>query len=240
MRIAALYDIHGNAPALRAVVEEAVAAGATLAVVGGDVVAGPQPAEVLDLLVEGFMITRWVMGNADREVLDPAGTEGLTRTVAEWAGERLRAQQRDLLSTFEPVVRVSGALFCHATPRSDEEIWTRASADERFAAPLAGVLQRTVLCGHVHQRFDRVVDGHRVVNPGSVGMPYEGDAAAFWALLDGGEVELRRTAYDVPAALEEMRATGMPAFDDYLGDSLIEPCDPDAVTRFFEAQPSNG
>jgi diadenosine tetraphosphatase ApaH/serine/threonine PP2A family protein phosphatase len=90
------------------------------------------------------------------------------------------------------------------------------------------------VCGHTHQQFDLRVGEQRVLNAGSVGMPYEGTAAAFWLLL-GPDVELRRTDYDVPAAVEAMRATGMPDVDKLLlQESLIEPVDPDWVTRHFE------
>ena len=114
-------------------------------------------------------------------------------------------------------------LFCHGSPRSDEEKLTRATGEERLGPILEGVAERVVVCGHTHQQFDRDVAGHRLLNAGSVGMPYEGDAAAFWLLL-GPDAELRRTDYDIPAAAEVMRATGMPDVDEViLRESLLEP-----------------
>ncbi len=96
-------------------------------------------------------------------------------------------------------------LFCHGSPRSDTEIITTATTDERLRGILGGVEQRTVVGGHTHRQFDRRVDGWRVVNAGSVGMPYEGRPGAYcWALLGPG-VELRRTAYDVDRAVVALR-----------------------------------
>jgi predicted phosphodiesterase len=241
MRIAALYDIHGNAPALRAVLDEVRAAAPSLVVVGGDVVAGPQPAEVLDLLLESGLLLRWVMGNADRAVLDPPPDDDHLSAFDRFAASRLGARHRTLVETFEPVVAAGGRLFCHGSPRSDTEKLTRATPEARFLEVLAGVAQRTVVCGHTHQQFDRRAAGHRIVNAGAVGMPYEGVAGAFWALLDGDEVELRRTDYDVHAAAEELRATGAPDVDEVmLRESLLEPADPDEVTQLFEAQAAEG
>jgi predicted phosphodiesterase len=236
MRIAALYDIHGNAPALRAVLDDVRAAAPSLVVVGGDVVAGPQPSEVLDLLVGCGVPLRWVMGNGDREVLDPPDGDAPFEHLIRFAAQRLRPDQRALVETFEPTVAAGGLLFCHGSPRSDEERLTRVSPDERIAAALEGVRQAVVVCGHTHQQFDRRAGGHRVVNAGAVGMPYEGRPGAFWALFDDGRPELRETAYDVQAAVDELRATGAPDVDAImLRESLLEPVDPDEVARYFEA-----
>jgi predicted phosphodiesterase len=234
VRIAALYDIHGNGPALRAVLEDVRAAAPALVVVGGDVVAGPQSSEVLELLLGQPVPLRWVMGNADRAVLQP--NEG--RPYFEFdrfAHDRLRSDQLRLVETFEPAVAAGGLLFCHGSPRSDEEKLTRVTPEARLMEVLAGVDERTVVCGHTHQQFDRRAGDWRIVNAGSVGMPYEGEAAAFWALLDGDDVQLRRTSYDIEAAAAELRATGAPDVEEImLRESLLEPADPDAVARVFE------
>jgi predicted phosphodiesterase len=226
MRIAALYDIHGNLPALDAVLEEV---DADAIVVGGDLAPGPLVPECLDRLQA--LGARFVMGNGDREVV-----EGRTEHGAGWVAERLTAAQRDALAAFEPVVRLGGALFCHGSPRSDIEIVTRITPEARLAPMLTGVEEDLVVFGHVHQRYDRRVLGKRLVNAGSVGLPYEGVAAAFWLVLDDGEVDLRQTAYDVPAAAERMRAAGFPDLDELLRESLLEPVGPDDVTEFFERQ----
>jgi putative phosphoesterase len=201
VRVAALYDIHGNLPALEAVLAQALALRPDLVVVGGDVYSGYGTPDVLDVLLATGLPMRWVMGNGDREDL---------------AGDALSPVHRELVAAFEPTVGVDGVLYCHGTPRSDEEIVTRITPPERLERILRDVDERVVVCGHVHQRYDRTAGRWRVVNPGSVGMPYEGRAGAFWALLDDAEPTLRRTEYEVDPAAE------------WLAE------DPDEVTRYFE------
>jgi diadenosine tetraphosphatase ApaH/serine/threonine PP2A family protein phosphatase len=153
--------------------------------------------------------------------------------------QRIDRGDRDFLARFEPTVAIDvdglgPTLFCHGSPRSDDERITRATPPERLAPMLDGVTERLVVCGHTHQQFDLRAADHRVLNAGSVGMPYEGAAAAFWLLL-GPDAELRRTEYDVPAAIAVMRASGMPGVEKVLlQESLIEPADPDWVTNYFE------
>jgi predicted phosphodiesterase len=221
--VAALYDVHGNLPALEAVLAELDREPVEAIVCGGDVAAGPMPSEVLELLRERH--ARFVRGNADRELRD-------------WAAERLTAEQLDFLRTLPLSVSldVDGlgpVLFCHATPRSDEEIVTRLTPDEEVAAALDGVPDGVVVCGHVHVQYDRSVGGHRIVNAGSVGLPYEGRAGAFWALL-GPDVEHRETSYDLGEAVQRLRDTGYPDLEEMLGGSLLEPVSPDEVSRYFE------
>jgi putative phosphoesterase len=240
MRVAALYDIHGNLPALEAVLGEI---DADLVVVGGDVAPGPMAGEVLDRLEALDVPTRWVMGNGDREVLEGAG--GLAPAeLTSWTAQRLTDQQRALLASFEPTVQVDvdglgEVLFCHGSPRSDTEIITQVTPPERLARMLEGIEAGVVVCGHTHHQFDRMIDRTRVVNAGSVGMPYQGEAAAFWLAL-GSDIDLRRTAYDVPAAVEQMRATGMPDIDEMmLRESLLEPVSAQWVAEYFEQQATN-
>jgi len=223
--VAAIADVHGNLPALEAVLAEIEAIGVDAIVCCGDVASGPLPRETCEALMalEG---ARFVQGNADREAVD--GTD-------EWTSAQLDARHRDFLAAFEDTVtlEIDGlgrVLFCHGTPRSDEEIVTAITPEARLAAVMTG--GDVVVCGHVHVRFDRRAGATRVVNPGSVGLPYEGRAGAYWALL-GPDVELRRTDYDLDAALARMRGHH-PAWDDLFGDSLVEPVPPDEVTRHFE------
>jgi putative phosphoesterase len=235
VRIAALYDIHGNLPALEAVLEAVAREGPDLVVVGGDVAAGPMPAEVMDALTGAGVPLRWVMGNADREALAPADGDGPAEVVSRWAAARLSPDQRALIASFEPTVAVGGVLFCHGTPRSDIECLTVMTPYARLERLMQDVDEKVVVCGHTHRQFDLPLPRTRVVNAGSVGMPYEGEPGAFWALLEDGEVSLRRTDYDVQAAVERMRATGMPDVDELmLRESLLKPIDPDRVAAFFE------
>ena len=242
MRVAALYDIHGNPDALEAVLAEVEPAAPDLVVIGGDVAAGPLPGETLDRLAGlGPDRIRWVMGNADRELVAaydrdarPEDCEDPIERLDAWAAQRLTREHRDLLAGFEPVVRAGSALFCHGSPRSDTEIITAITPEERLAPMLEGLAEDVVVCGHTHHQFDRRVLGRRVLNAGSVGMPYEDEAAAYWLWL-GPEPELRRTDYDVAAAAERMRAAGMPDLDELmLRESLLEPIGAAAVARHFE------
>jgi putative phosphoesterase len=195
LRVAALYDVHGNLPALDAVLAEV---DADVIVVGGDFVAGPWPAETLERLRGLDGDVRFIRGNADREIAER--TQGLAPPqLMEFVRERLTAEQVGFLGTLPLTesIDVDGlgrVLFCHATPRNDEEIYTRISPDERWRAALDGVEAEVVVCGHTHIQFEREIDGIRLVNAGSVGMPYEDEPGAYWALL-GPDVDFRRTSY---------------------------------------------
>ena len=222
MRVAALYDIHGNLPALEAVLPEVAEIGADVLLVGGDVAAGPFPRETLERLTERGDRVRFIRGNADRALLEK-GTGGPAPSPwperQEWASAQLTNAQRQLFVDLSQtaVLEVDGlgeVLFCHGSPRSDEEIVTRATSPERLSEILAGVEQRIVVCGHTHVQFDRIVGGIRLVNAGSVGMPYEDEPGAYWALL-GPDVELRRTEYDLESAAAAIRATGFPGADEF-------------------------
>ena len=239
MRVAALYDVHGNLPALEAVLAEADAA--DLIVVGGDVIGGPFPAETLELLRGLGERVRWIRGNAERELVELPPTREAGPPPGEL--ERLRAaltdEQIDFLYTLPErfAVDVDGlgqVLFCHATPRNDLDLVTPLTPDERLAAILAGVRAKAVVAGHTHVQDDRRAAGVRWVNAGSVGMPYQGDAAAFWLLVDGVQPERRRTDLDVEAMAEAIRATGYPEADDLIRECFIEPVEAEFVARFFE------
>jgi predicted phosphodiesterase len=246
-RVVALYDIHANLPALEAVLSDVASLEPDVVVVGGDVVTGPMPVQTMERLRELPWPVRWVRGNADREAVEAFDTgapstafSDVAERSAAWTAEQLDASLRDFIAAFEETVDldVDGlgeVIFCHGTPRSDTEIITSATTDERLEEILAEVPQPTVIGGHTHRQFDRIGGRHRVVNAGSVGMPYEGAAAGFW-LVVGPDVEMRRTNYDIEGAAEAMRATGFPDVEDMIGDSLLRPADPDWVAEFFEAR----
>lgn len=225
MRVAALCDVHGNLPALEAVLAEVASLDVDRIVCGGDVVAGPYPQECLDRLREAEAV--FVRGNADRESSRaPDGTW-------EWLSAQLDEAAHEFLRTLPLSVSLDGVLYCHGSPRDDDEILTKVSPDARFRAALAGVEQRVVVGGHTHVQFERVVGGTRFVNAGSVGIPYEGRQGAFWALLDGGEVGHRLTPYAVDAAVAAIRTTTYPNAEQLVG-WLLEPEDPDEVSAHFE------
>jgi putative phosphoesterase len=245
VRIAALADVHGNLPALRAVLAELDAAPVDAIVVAGDVVGGPQPREVLEALSARPEPVTWIAGNAEREtvaVFDGASpVEGPPGRAASWSAAALDARWRDELASWPIRATVDGVCFCHGSPRRDDEILTRATPDDELRAALEGVREALVVGGHTHQQTRRAVaPGLVYVNAGSVGMPYEGLPGAFWLRLDDGVPDLRRTIYDVAAAADELRATGYPDVEEMLGDSLLEPVDAASVTALFERGAGRG
>jgi putative phosphoesterase len=247
-RVAAIYDIHGNLPALEVVLAELESVKPDLIVVGGDVVAGPMPTEVIDRLVTLRYDICFVRGNADREVVasyderlhaDPIDVADPAERVAAYVASRIDCEHRDRLASFAErlIVEVEGVgqvLFCHGSPRSDEEIVSAATTEGRLQGILTGVDQDLVVCGHTHAQFDRRVGAKRVVNAGSVGMPYQGKpVGAFWLLLGAGSVSLRRSDYGLDRTVRQIRATGYPDAE-YMVEILLEPPDPERVADFFE------
>jgi putative phosphoesterase len=236
VRVATLADIHGNLPALEAVLAEVEREGVDGVVVCGDVVGGPFPTEVLDRLT-ALPKVHFLHGNADRFVV-----EGTDEYGQNWAAERLRLGRERVaaIASWPTIVEleVDGlgrTLFCHAVPSADEPIFTRITPDEDVVALLGDVEADALVCGHTHVQFDRrLTTGLRVVNAGSVGMPYEGRPGAYWALL-GPVVELRQTEYDTDAAVASIRAARADA-DEQLVGYLLEPPDPDETSAFFESQ----
>ncbi len=247
-RVAAIYDVHGNLPALEAVLADLQSVNPDLIVVGGDVVAGPMPAEVMDRLMALGDSIRFVRGNADREVLaaydaglyvDLVNVADPAERVAAYAASKIDREHRDLLASFAErlIVEIEGlgqVLFCHGSPRSDEEIVTTATTEGRLQGILTGVDQGLIVCGHTHAQFDRRVGAKRMVNAGSVGMPYQGKpVGAFWLLLGVGGISLRRSDYDLDRTVRQIRATGYPDAE-YMVEILLEPPDPERVIAFFE------
>jgi predicted phosphodiesterase len=249
VRVACLFDIHGNLPALDAVLDEPDVASADLIVAGGDVAWGPMPAETLDRLAQLGKRVRFVRGNCDRELADAyerwaAGASkssevpGDPERVSVWAATRLSPRHRDLLASFEVSVTVSvdslgEVLLCHATPRSDEEIVTALTDDAQLAEALAVCSADVVVAGHTHVQLDRSVAGYRFLNAGSTGMPYEDEPGAYWLLL-GTEASLRRTSYDYDAAAELIRASGYPRADELVQECLLEPIGAAEAVKHFD------
>jgi putative phosphoesterase len=236
-RVAVLSDVHGNAPALAAVLAEVEREGPDIVVFGGDLTWGPLPDETLECVRALSVPARFVRGNADRAVL-----EGANQTVTErWMQERHGAAARLFLERFadHEVIDVEGlgpVRFTHGSPRTDEECITPRTPAERVREFMSGVEERVLVSAHVHIQFDREVAGIRSVNPGSVGLPYEERPDAYWALLSA-VVELRRTAYDVEDAVARYRATDFPNVEQIV-ELLLEPRTPaevieDAERRVF-------
>ena len=229
LRVAALADVHGNAPALAAVLEELEQEAPDLVVFCGDLTWGSLPRETLALVHALEIPARFVRGNADRAVgvdLDGRGA---------WMASMHASEDIAFLATFEPAVPIAveglgPTCFCHGSPRSDEECVTERTPVERVREFMAGVDERVVVTGHVHVRYARLVDGVRLLSPGSVGLPYEREGGAYWARL-GPAVELRRTEYDVEAAVAQMRATDDPRVEQIVELMLNPPPPEEAIEQ---------
>jgi putative phosphoesterase len=250
LRVAALADIHGNIQALNAVLEEVEREQVDRIVVCGDVATGPFPSDTIERLMELGDQAYFIRGNADRELISaydnrlPFNTaeENPARFFSSWSVQQINQSQRNFLASFEErvVLEVLGlgkVLFCHGSPYSDEEIITMLTPEARLEKILAGVNEKVVVCGHTHHQFDRTVAGYRVINAGSIGMPYERKPGAYWALL-GPEVRLQRTAYDFERAVEQALSTGYP--DASYRETLLTPPKPEQVAAFFEQAAGKG
>lgn len=233
MNVLALYDIHGNIDALEAVL--AAAPEPDLVLVGGDAVPGPFAVATLDRLAQ--LPTRWVRGNGEREVAaavdGPApAPDDVAAVTAEQSAIELGAERARPLGDLPLTTELDGVLYCHATPRSDDELLTRVSPDDRYADALTGVTAAIVVAGHTHQQHDRAVGGLRFLNAGSVGLPYEGDGHARWLWVADGVPELRSTPYDAVAAGTRMKTVWPDVRS--IDAALVAPVPALEITEFFE------
>jgi len=233
-RVAALYDIHGNRPALEAVLAEVAREDVDLVVIGGDVVPGPMVRECLERVRHLPWPTRFIHGNCERAVVArmAALRTGVPPTYwgtvsgtpppspygerMEWSARQLAPELEAELAAWPRTLRVDVAglgavVFCHSTPRDETEVFT-SDTDAAKLRPIFDPLGADVIvCGHTHMPFDRRVGATRVVNAGSVGAPF-GRSAAAWLLL-GPDVTPRHTDYDVAGTVAQFRASGFPAAD---------------------------
>jgi predicted phosphodiesterase len=214
----------------------------------GDLTWGPLPEETWGAIVglqESLRLAvRFVRGNAERALTELRQGDTRDPTPREsWILDQHQASTLDALDAFSPSVSVTiiglgPTLFCHGSPRSDEELITPATPPPRMQDLLANVSERVLVTAHTHIQFDRVVAGVRSVNPGSVGMPYEGAPGAYWAML-GPDVELRRTEYDVRTAVARCRATSDPLADAMI-TTLLDPPTPEEVVSHAETLEFSG
>ena len=200
-----LYDVHGNLPALEAVLEDARGAGAERFLLGGDyALFGAWPTETVELLRE--LDAEWIRGNGERwtDTPDaaPEEVQGAIERCRELLGEELVRQLATLPETFTG----EGVLYCHASPRSDVESFLPQAAEDE-AELLLGVEAERLVFGHTHLPFQRTsAAGIELVNPGSVGMPFDGDPRAAYGLVHkDGKVEQRRVGYDHQASAAAVR-----------------------------------
>lgn len=217
MKVAALYDIHGMPWALEAVLGDL---DADTIVIGGDFVYGPYPAETLER-VRG-MDAEVIQGNCES-------------SPSDWDRRNLTGEQLEWAASLPLTVELDGVVYCHAAPNDNTPITTAATPDEAVAETFRG-LTGTVVIGHTHHQFDRTVDGLRIVNAGSIGMPYEGEVAAFWTVVEDGEPRHMRTPIDVERAVREIRASGWPTAEEFIAENLLAAADREEAIAALESR----
>lgn len=231
-RVAALYDIHGNLPALEAVLDELRREQVDLIVIGGDIVPGPFARETFTYLQSLEWPTEFILGNGEvallaaREGRDPGRMPERAKESMRWCAAHIGANDEHVLRGWAKTVALEieglgGVLLCHGTPRDENEIFTRLTPESVALPAFANVKEDVVICGHTHMQFDRTMGRLRVVNAGSVGMPF-GNPGADWVLLGPG-VELRHTDYDLAGAAERVRATHYPEAEEFAAKYILAP-----------------
>lgn len=244
MRIAAIYDIHSNLPALEAVLQDIRDAQVDQIIIGGDVLPGPMPRETLDCLSGLSLPVHFIYGNGEVAVLEEmagrraAAVPQAFRPVIQWTAQQLDGKHERALSAWPKTLRLDigglgEVLFCHATPRNENETFSSRTPEERLLPIFEAANVPIVVCGHTHMQFDRTIGSTRVLNAGSAGMPF-GEPGAYWLLLGPG-VEIRRTTYDLGRAAERIRATRYPQAEVFAAQNVLHPPSKDemleALTR---------
>jgi putative phosphoesterase len=252
MRVAAIYDIHGNLPALDAVLKEIRREKVKVdhIVVGGDVLPGPMPRETLDRLRDLDPPAHFIYGNGEVAVLqqlagnEPSAVPQAFRPVIRWTAQQLHPEHQDWLSSWPKtltleIASLGSVLFCHATPQNENDIFTRLTPDDRLVPLFEKLNAALVVCGHTHMQFDRTIGHTRIVNAGSVGMPF-GDPGADWLLL-GPNIQFRHTTYDLADAAEQIRNTDYPQAHDFAARHILNPPTEQEMLEIFSraAIPAN-
>ena len=243
-RVAVLCDIHGNLAALDATLADVRRANVERIVIGGDVLPGALPRQTVERLLALDVPTEFLYGNGEIAVLDAlAGREprvgALYRSMIDWNAQQV-ADYAEVLAGWPMlvelnVVRVGRVVVCHATPRNEDEIFTRVTPDERLLPIFSVIGAAVVVCGHTHMQFDRTVGQTRIVNAGSVGMPF-GSTGADWLLIDGG-LHLRRTAYDVASTAAQIASSDCPQAEQLFAAPLLHPpAESDMLAVFAKAE----
>lgn len=192
----------------------------------------PMPRETLTRLLCLNTPVQFIYGNGEIAVLEQmAGRDSSSvpeqhRPVVRWTAQQLDATHRQALASWPrttsiEIPELGDVLFCHATPRNENELFTRLTPESRLLHIFEGLDVSVVICGHTHMQFDRMVGRVRVVNAGNVGMPF-GTAAADWLLL-GSDIEFRHTDYDLAKAAGQIRSTSYPQAQDFADNNVLRP-----------------
>ena len=256
MKVAAIYDIHANLPALEAVIQDIHEAEVDQIIVGGDVVPGPMPRETLRCLLDLDLPMQFIYGNGELAMLAQMAAKDEDsvmywgtvsgnplpeqfRPVYRWTVKQLYPDYESVLATWPKaqtleIPNLGKVLFCHSTPRSETEVFTRLTPEEKLLPIFEALNVDVVICGHTHMQFDRMIGKTRVINAGSVGQPY-GTSSAYWLLL-GLDVELQRTLYDFAAAAERIQETDFPNAEEFANEILQPPSEAEMLELFTGAE----
>ena len=256
MQVAALYDIHANLPALEAVLTELRDTKVDQIVVGGDVVPGPMPRETLKLLLNLDLPVHFIHGNGELAMLalmaakdeDSVRYWGTVssnplpeqfRPVYRWTVKQLYPEYEPVLASWPKTLMLDipalgKVMFCHSTPRSETELFTSLTAEEKLLPLFEDLNVSVVVCGHTHMQFNRMVGKTRVINAGSIGEPY-GEPGAEWLIL-GPDVQLRHTSYDLTKAVERIRETEFPGVEDFVRDITQPPSESQMLELFTTSE----
>ena len=253
MRVAAVYDIHGNLPALEAVLRELRDEKVDRLIVGGDVIPGPLPRECLEALLTSEIPAQLIQGNGELAVLAQIDARQTGRVeywgtvsgkplpeavqeVLRWSAEQIHPDYTSLIHDWPKTLRLridalGDVLFCHGTPRSEVECFTRLTPEEPLRPLFEELGTSLVVCGHTHMQFERMIGSVRVVNAGSIGMPF-GRAGADWLLL-GPDVQLRHTTYDLAKAADFIRHSSYPQAAPFAETSILHPPSEESMLEAF-------
>jgi len=239
MKIAAIYDIHANPMALKAVLAEIENNDADLIIVGGDVVSGPMPLETLRLLQNVTIPIKYILGNAESEVIrylngeEINGLSEIANQEAQWVARQLPTEQKRIIRSWSKTEKVQSnelgtILFCHGTPRSDVEIFTKVTPKKKLKHLFDDIDASVVVCGHTHMQFERKINNIRIFNAGSVGMPF-GKTGADWLFIDSS-INFKNTEYDLEEAAELIRRSNYPDAESFASNNVINtPSESDAL-----------
>jgi len=249
MKIAALYDIHGNLPALEAVLKEVEILNVDQLVIGGDAVLGPMSKDCLDTLLTQDIPTSFIIGNAETAALNqmqgksPGKFPENVLEDIEFTANELITEHQQLISNWPKTItlEVDGfgkILFCHATPRDEFEIFTIRTQEDKLLKIFDEADADIVICGHTHMQFDRMIGKTRVINAGSVGMPF-GKTGADWLLIDSS-IELRNTTYDLEKAAAIIKQTEYPEANHFAENNVLNPpSEEDMLEKLGKAELNN-
>lgn len=215
MRIAALYDVHGNVHALEAVLEEV---NADVVLFGGDLASGPFPRETVEL-ARSVPNARFVLGNAD--VLSSPAMNPDWDAARRWVEAQLDGEQIEWLATLPFSWSADDTLYVHANPRDVEAPFHEWTPGEELAEWAEGMAESRLVTGHVHMQWERRAGDVLWICAGSVGMPYEDEPGAYWALLEPDRVTFRCTQFDRERAAAAVRSSGHPLADELAAENVL-------------------